>query len=191
MPPSLTPASPSPPCDPSWELSGKDALNKLLGKSVYTSNDQLGGVQVMHPNGVSHLMARTDDEAACQILQWLSYVPKARGEALPIYPMGHSDVVERPVAYMPPQGESYDPRLLLTGEKTASGFKPGLFDNGSFMETLAGWAKGVVCGRGRLGGIPMGAVIVETRVTEKVSPADPGSPDSSQHVTQQAGQVCY
>ena len=30
------------------------ALNKLLGKEVYTSQDQLGGPQIMFPNGVTH-----------------------------------------------------------------------------------------------------------------------------------------
>merc|ERR1719401_2831170 len=35
-------------------LTGFSALNKLLGNEVYTSQDQLGGPQVMYPNGVSH-----------------------------------------------------------------------------------------------------------------------------------------
>ena len=32
----------------------QSALNKLLGKEVYTSQDQLGGPQIMYPNGVTH-----------------------------------------------------------------------------------------------------------------------------------------
>jgi len=32
-------------------LTGYSALNKLLGKNVYSSQDQLGGPQVMVPNG--------------------------------------------------------------------------------------------------------------------------------------------
>ena len=35
-------------------LTGYSALNKLLGKEVYTSQDQLGGPQIMYPNGVTH-----------------------------------------------------------------------------------------------------------------------------------------
>ena len=35
-------------------LTGYAALNKLLGRKVYASNNQLGGVQIMHNNGVSH-----------------------------------------------------------------------------------------------------------------------------------------
>lgn len=35
-------------------LTGYAALNKLLGRKVYASNNQLGGTQIMHNNGVSH-----------------------------------------------------------------------------------------------------------------------------------------
>ena len=165
--------------------AGKDALNKLLGRQVYTSNDQLGGVQVMYPNGVSHLVCNTDDDAAYQIMQWLSFVPKARGLPLPIHPVAN-DSVDRKVTYSPPaDGTAYDCRNLLTGTADTT----GLFDRDSFIETLGGWARGVVTGRGRIGGVPMGAIIVETRVTEKVNPADVASPESSEQVLPQAGQV--
>ena len=32
-------------------LTGAGALNKVLGKEVYSSNEQLGGIQIMHNNG--------------------------------------------------------------------------------------------------------------------------------------------
>ena len=51
-------------------LTGYSALNKLLGREVYTSQDQLGGPQVMHPNGVSHLTVRDDQEGVAEILRW-------------------------------------------------------------------------------------------------------------------------
>ena len=35
-------------------LTGYSALNKLLGKEVYVSQDQLGGPQIMLPNGIAH-----------------------------------------------------------------------------------------------------------------------------------------
>ena len=43
----------------------------------------------------------------------------------------------------------YDPRELLTGGKQGGVFKSGLLDSGSFVETLADWAKTVVVGRSR------------------------------------------
>ena len=56
-------------------LTGYLALNKLLGRDVYTSQDQLGGPQVMMPNGVSHMQVEDDQEGVKAILRWLSYVP--------------------------------------------------------------------------------------------------------------------
>ncbi len=32
-------------------LTGAGALNKVLGREVYSSNAQLGGIQIMHNNG--------------------------------------------------------------------------------------------------------------------------------------------
>ena len=44
---------------------------------VYTSQDQLGGPQIMSPNGVSHMVVDNDKEGISAILDWLSFVPKA------------------------------------------------------------------------------------------------------------------
>lgn len=35
-------------------LTGASALNRLLGRDVYVDNTQLGGKQVMVPNGITH-----------------------------------------------------------------------------------------------------------------------------------------
>lgn len=49
-------------------LTGYAALNKLLGKNVYSSQDQLGGPQIMVPNGVTHQVVRDDQEA--HLVEW-------------------------------------------------------------------------------------------------------------------------
>lgn len=76
-------------------LTGYSALNKvgkflfffccilrffqqLLGREVYASNNQLGGVQIMFNNGVTHKTEQTDLEGIYTILRWLSYIPKVR-----------------------------------------------------------------------------------------------------------------
>ncbi|KAI6786141.1 Acetyl-CoA, partial [Hortaea werneckii] len=71
------------------------------------------------------------------------------------------------------------------------GFLSGLFDKNSFEEALGGWARTVVVGRARLGGIPMGVIGVETRSIENVTPADPANPDSMEQVSMEAGGVWY
>jgi acetyl-CoA carboxylase / biotin carboxylase 1 len=165
-------------------LTGYSALNKLLGSDVYTSQDQLGGPQIMFPNGVSHETVEDDQEGVASILKWLSFVPKNVG-ALPA--CRHcDDPVSRDVAWRPTP-TPYDPRLMLAGTAAAAGF----FDKGSFKEYLAGWGKSVVVGRGRLGGIPMGAIAVETRLVDKVVPADPADPNSREAILPQAGQVLF
>ncbi|CAH8657551.1 unnamed protein product [Schistosoma rodhaini] len=65
-------------------LTGAMALNKLLGREVYSSNSQLGGVQVMATNGVSHLVA-SDELSALQLaIEWLSYIPQCPNETFSV-----------------------------------------------------------------------------------------------------------
>lgn len=124
-------------------LTGAPALNKVLGREVYTSNLQLGGTQIMHKNGVSHLTAGSDLEGATHILQWLSYIPEQRAAPLPIYVT--TDSWDRDIGYTPPKG-AYDPRWFIEGktDETSSEWLPGFFDHNSFQETLSGWAQTVV-----------------------------------------------
>jgi acetyl-CoA carboxylase/biotin carboxylase 1 len=165
-------------------LTGYSALNKLLGREVYNSQDQLGGPQIMFPNGVSHEIVPDDQAGVASILQWLSFVPDKVG-ALPAC-RDCADPVDRDVEFRPTR-TPYDPRLMLAGTDDQKGF----FDEGSFKEYLAGWGKSVIVGRGRLGGIPMGAIAVETRLVEQIVPADPADPNSREAVLPQAGQVLF
>ena len=64
-------------------LTGFGALNKLLGKGVYNSNDQLGGPQVMYPNGCTHEVVEDDQQGVESILKWLSFVPETT-DAIPL-----------------------------------------------------------------------------------------------------------
>lgn len=48
----------------------------MLGREVYTSNNQLGGIQIMHNNGVTHSTVCDDFEGVFNLLLWLSYMPK-------------------------------------------------------------------------------------------------------------------
>ena len=163
-------------------LTGYSALNKLLGREVYTSQDQLGGPQIMYPNGVAHDIVEDDQQGVEEIVRWLSFVPKNVG-ALPAC-RDCADPVDRKVEWRPTP-TPYDPRLMLAGSSTEAGF----FDKGSFKEYLAGWGKSVIVGRGRLGGIPMGAIAVETRLVEQVVPADPADPNSREAILPQAGKL--
>ncbi|KAK9465746.1 acetyl-CoA carboxylase [Lipomyces arxii] len=170
-------------------LTGAPAINKLLGREVYASNLQLGGTQIMYKNGVSHMTANDDLAGVMKIVEWMSYVPDKRLGKLPVLPS--SDVWDRDIEYVPPKQMVYDVRWLIAGRDTDEGFEHGMFDRDSFQETLSGWARTVVVGRARLGGIPVGVISVETRSVENVVAADPANPDSSEIVLAEAGQVWY
>uniref|UniRef100_A0A674A5U6 Acetyl-CoA carboxylase beta n=1 Tax=Salmo trutta TaxID=8032 RepID=A0A674A5U6_SALTR len=172
-------------------LTGAGALNKVLGREVYTSNNQLGGVQIMHNNGVTHTTVPDDFEGIFTILRWLSYMPKTKHSPVPVIPP--KDPVEREIEFTPTKAP-YDPRWLLAGRPhpTVKGaWQSGFCDHGSFMEVMGSWAQTVVVGRARLGGIPLGVIAVETRTVEVAIPADPANLDSEARLVQQAGQVWF
>ena len=158
-------------------LTGFSALNKLLGREVYSSHMQLGGPKVMATNGVVHLTVSDDLEGVTAILKWLSYVPSYVDGPLPVVVV--PDPPERPVEYLPEN--SCDPRAAIME----------IFDRGSFVETLENWAKTVITGRAKLGGIPIGVIAVETQTVMQIIPADPGQLDSHERVVPQAGQVWF
>ncbi|KAG6438183.1 hypothetical protein SASPL_103120 [Salvia splendens] len=169
-------------------LTGFSALNKLLGREVYSSHMQLGGPKIMATNGVVHLTVSDDLEGVSAILKWLSFVPPYSGGPLPILSL--SDPPERLVEYLPET--SCDPRAAICGAMDGAGkWLGGMFDRDSFIETLEGWARTVVTGRAKLGGIPVGIVAVETQTMMQVIPADPGQLDSHERVVPQAGQVWF
>jgi len=172
-------------------LTGYSALNKLLGKNVYSSQDQLGGPQIMVPNGVTHQVVRDDREGLAAILDWLSFVPKDVRSLPPMHQPSAGDPWDRDVDFVPSK-QPYDPRDFIRGTISEDGSRlRGFFDAGSFIEYLEGWGQTVVIGRARLGGIPMGVIAVETRSVERFIPADPANPESSEVVEQQAGQVWF
>ena len=176
-------------------FSISQALNKLMGREIYTTNDQLGGPMIMFPNGVSHLLADTHYDSVMKALEWLSFVPAKKNGPLSLRDISGYDSVDRSVDFAPPKGLTYDPRLLFNGVtmggKDDSTWQSGFFDKGSFVEALGGWAKTVVMGRGRLGGIPMGVIVTENRTAEALKPADPADLSSQEKMVQQAGGVWF
>uniref|UniRef100_A0A8D2IGK1 Acetyl-CoA carboxylase beta n=1 Tax=Urocitellus parryii TaxID=9999 RepID=A0A8D2IGK1_UROPR len=178
-------------------LTGASALNKVLGREVYTSNNQLGGVQIMHFNGVSHITVPDDFEGVYTILEWLSYMPKDNLSPVPI--ITPTDPIDREVEFLPSRAP-YDPRWMLAGRPHPSkslSVLPGTWNFGFFSGPEIKEPEGAarcpahVCSPSRLGGIPVGVIAVETRTMELAVPADPANLDSEAKITQQAGQVWF
>jgi acetyl-CoA carboxylase carboxyltransferase component len=167
-------------------LTGAPALNSLLGREIYASNGQLGGIQIMHRNGVSHAVAQNDLEGVNTVLRWISFlpVPSSNEETPKIQPMLKDDSA-RNVLSATKDGEQ-DIRSLL--DPVNGG---GLFDKNSFDEIMSEWAKTIVTGRARIRGLPVGVVAVETRTVKSEIPADPATADSQAKMLEQAGRVWY
>ncbi|KAG2445384.1 hypothetical protein HXX76_000006 [Chlamydomonas incerta] len=202
-------------------LTGYAALNKLLGRQVYTSHMQLGGPRVMGVNGVSHAVVGDDLEGVRLLMAMLAFAPPQLGAPPPALPS--ADPPSRPVGYCPGPGEKLDPRAAIAGREvapfpapphptstphpgaatpnptpapgssstSASNWQSGLFDRGSWLESQAGWARTVVTGRARLGGLAVGVIAVESATVMRQQPADPGMPDSCETIVPQAGQVWF
>ena len=172
-------------------LTGYQALNKLLGRPIYSSQLQLGGPRIMAANGISHLTATDDLDGVKSILKWVSFVPLTVGATPPANTMSllthGADSAPRDVGYTPPAAAKFNCRAAIAGGGAAD--CAGLFDQGSWVETQAGWARTVVTGRARLTGIPVGVVGVESETVLLSLPADPGLPNSTEQEIPQAGQV--
>ena len=121
---------------------------------------------IMFPNGVTHLLADSHLDSVIKALQWLAFVPATKNSPLPKLEISGVDTVDRCVTFAPVKGIPYDPRLLLTGTGSSDSWVSGMLDRGSFIESLSGWAKTVIVGRGRLGGIPLGVIVTENRTAE-------------------------
>ncbi|XP_054291063.1 acetyl-CoA carboxylase-like isoform X2 [Macrosteles quadrilineatus] len=172
-------------------LTGCSALNKILGRAVYASNNQLGGTQIMYNNGVTHKTEPRDLDGIYTTMKWLSYIPKDKLSPVPI--IKPVDSVDREIGFMPTK-TPYDPRWMLAGRQNPNNtaqWETGFFDHGSWEEIMQPWAQTVVCGRARLGGIPVGVIAVETRTVELKLPADPANIDSEAKTVSQAGQVWF
>ncbi|CAJ0566604.1 unnamed protein product, partial [Mesorhabditis spiculigera] len=169
-------------------LTGAGALNTVLGKEVYTSNNQLGGIQIMHKNGVTHNVVEDDFEGVCKILHWLSYLPD-KLENFPYMRTYGTDSAPRPVTFPIEDAKIYDVRQLI--DSRDSKHFEGICDSNSFDEIMSEWAKTIVAGRARLGGIPIGVLSSELRNVKTTIPADPACTDSQSIDVHQAGQVWY
>ncbi|EGT40685.1 CBN-POD-2 protein [Caenorhabditis brenneri] len=171
-------------------LTGYEALNTLLGKKVYTSNNQLGGPEVMFRNGVTHAVVDNDLEGIAKVLKWMSFLP-TENKAFPFFSKYGNDANIRDVRVPIDGGDEkqYDVRHLIDSKDLYH--KYGICDTMSFDEICGDWAKSIVAGRARLCGIPIGVVASEFRNFPTTVPADPALEGSQIQNTQRAGQVWY
>jgi len=175
-------------------LTGYRALNALYGgDKIFSSNRELGGPDIMGPNGVSHRIAEDERDACKLLLGWIRGLPPAIGKKTPLIPF--DDSISRDVEEDLIGDKGLISPLAIDAErpKPYDGLKLAeiLFDMGSTQEEMGAWGGGVRVGRASMGGIPIGFIAVETGTTVKHIPADPADPDTVAVDKMEFGQVWY
>jgi biotin carboxylase/acetyl-CoA carboxylase carboxyltransferase component len=150
-------------------LTGFRALNQLLGQDLYVSNDQLGGVDVMGPNGVTHHAVNTDTDAA-QLLRVL--VGISNKEPL-------TTLLQYPAHWTNVATDTLDTHL------------GAVLDGGRWCETMRGYARSTLTGRAYINNQPFAVVVGNTATTYKTVPADPGNVETKAQQSTNSGKVWY
>jgi methylmalonyl-CoA decarboxylase subunit alpha len=115
-------------------LTGPRVL--AIGTSEQVTMEELGGVDVHRRNGQADTIAETLDDVYTAIRNFLSFLPTAAGQPLPV---------------------------TSPGSDSGSGTRPlidDLVDGGSFFELRRDFAPGLVTGLARLDGLPVGVLAV-------------------------------
>lgn len=132
-------------------LTGPGVVQEVTGEAV--SAELLGGPAVHARNGVCHLVAADDLEAAAQVRRLLALLPRRAGahpeRAAPEPPGGSDPGLAVPLAAR----AVYDVRGVIEA----------LLDSGRMLEIGERWARNMVTVLGRLDGRPVGVVANQPR----------------------------
>jgi acetyl-CoA carboxylase carboxyltransferase component len=132
-------------------LTGPAVVAEVTGEDIDMAG--LGGPRVHERNGVCHLSAPTDVDAALCVRDLLGYLPQRSGER-PRVGATYVDPTARPDLGVPGQARRvYDVRAVIAA----------LADVGSTLEISPRWARNVVCSFARMEGRPVGIVANQPR----------------------------
>ncbi|MGH2856593.1 MAG: acyl-CoA carboxylase subunit beta [Solirubrobacteraceae bacterium] len=137
--------------DASMFLTGPGVVREALGEDV--DAQQLGGARVHQRNGVCHLVARDDADAAMVARDLLGHLPSHSGAAAPR------------LQRRPPSGEDPGALVPLAPRRVydVRDVIGALVDGGELLEISAGWARNLVTGFARLDGRTIGVVANQPR----------------------------
>jgi acetyl-CoA carboxylase carboxyltransferase component len=140
--------------------AGPDAQLFLTGPRIVErvtrerlTADELGGPAVHARNGVAHLHAPDDVEAADLVRTLLAHLPAALGEALPLAPPAE------PLPGDPSAPVPAEPRRVYDVRDVAR----RLLDGGTLLELAPRWARNMVVGLARVDGAPVGLIANQPR----------------------------
>jgi acetyl-CoA carboxylase carboxyltransferase component len=131
-------------------ITGPEVIKSVTREVV--SFEELGGADVHNQkSGVAHLEAEGDARVLDLVKRLLSYLPQNAREKPPILQSSDPKTRQTPelldILTPDPKKPYSMHRVLQT-----------LLDGGEFLEVQPGWAKSMIVGLGRLGGMPVGIV---------------------------------
>jgi acetyl-CoA carboxylase carboxyltransferase component len=127
-------------------LTGPAVVEEVTGEAVDMRS--LGGPRVHERNGVSHLTAPTEADAALTARELLGYLPQRAGDRPP-RAASYTSAGEPPDQAVPHEARRvYDMRRVAAA----------ILDTGSMLEISPRWARNVVCAFARLEGRPIGLI---------------------------------
>jgi acetyl-CoA carboxylase carboxyltransferase component len=132
-------------------LTGPRVIQEITREEV-TAID-LGGVKVHSANGVIHLAASDDEEAADYVRQVLSYLPSRLGDTPPLS-TPRSPLGDDPGEVLPPSPRQvYDVRDVMAR----------IVDGGEYLELCPRWARNITTALARIEGMPVGVLANQPR----------------------------
>jgi acetyl-CoA carboxylase carboxyltransferase component len=152
--------------DAAMFLTGPEVVREVMREDV--TRLELGGATVQRRNGVCHFVAGCDEDAVTIIRRLLCHLRRGQPDPSPA-PEPAASSAGRFDDIVPAESHRvYDIREVVGG----------LVDEGDFLEFGADWAKNIVCGLSRLGGISIGVVanqprrlggVIDTAASEKAA----------------------
>jgi acetyl-CoA carboxylase carboxyltransferase component len=133
-------------------LTGPRVL--AIGTSEQVTMEELGGTDVHRRNGQADTIAETLDEMYAAIRRFLSFLPSAAREPLPVTSPGP------------------EPARTLEMGHGARELIGGVCDRGSFFELRPDFAASLVTGLARLDGLPVGVLASDPAVDDGAYTAD-------------------
>jgi acetyl-CoA carboxylase carboxyltransferase component len=127
-------------------LTGPSVVNEVTGEDV--DMDSLGGTRVHERNGVCHLTAPGEREAAQLARDLLGYLPQNASAEPPRAP------TLAPTGVPPQEAVPAAARSVYDVRRVAG----AIVDDGELLELSPRWSRNVVCALARLEGRPIGIV---------------------------------
>jgi acetyl-CoA carboxylase carboxyltransferase component len=132
-------------------LTGPGVVREALGEVV--TPEGLGGARVHSRNGVCHLTAPSEIDAAFLARELLGFLPRHRDVPPPALAPRSPAVPDPSVSVPREERRVYDVRSVIRG----------LVDGGELLEIAPGWARNIVTGLARIDGETVGVIANQPR----------------------------